>query len=101
MTLKGPPESQGKESAAKAGDAGSSLGREAPGGGPGSPLQYSCLEKPVEPGGPQSMGSQGAGHSLATERQSVRVQSCAQSHSRAAPGFQQATGPGQSEATGD
>ena len=31
-----------------------------PGGGHGNPLQYSCLENPMDkkPGGPQSMGSQ-------------------------------------------
>ena len=36
-----------------------------PGGGHGSPLQYSCLENPMvteEPGGLQSMGSQRVGH---------------------------------------
>ena len=33
-------------------------------GGHGNPLQYSCLENPVnrEPGGLQSIGSQRAGH---------------------------------------
>ena len=34
-----------------------------PGGGPGNPLQYSCLENPIEdPGGLQSVGSQRVGH---------------------------------------
>ena len=34
--------------------------RRSPGGGPGNPLQYSCLENPMteEPGGLQSMGSE-------------------------------------------
>ena len=34
-----------------------------PGGGHGNPLQYSCLENPMEPGGLQSTGSQRVGHS--------------------------------------
>ena len=36
-----------------------------PGGGHGNPLQYSCLENPMqeeEPGGLQSMGLQRVGH---------------------------------------
>ena len=35
-----------------------------PGGGPGNPLQCSCLENPMDRGawGPQSMGSQRVGH---------------------------------------
>ena len=39
------------------------LGR-SPGGGHGNPLQYSCLENPMEeePGGLQSMGPQRVGH---------------------------------------
>ena len=39
------------------------LGR-SPGEGNGTPLQYSCLENPMDrgPGGLQSMGSQTAGH---------------------------------------
>ena len=32
------------------------------GGGHGNPLQYSCLENPMEPGGLQSIGSQRVGH---------------------------------------
>ena len=42
-----PSGSDGKESACNAGDLGSipGLGR-SPGGGPGNPLQYSCLENP-------------------------------------------------------
>ena len=42
-----------------------SLGREdSPGGGHGNPLQYSCLENPVDKGalGLQSMGSQRVRH---------------------------------------
>ena len=43
--------SDGKESASNAGDPGSipGLGR-SPGEGNGTPLQYSCLEKPVDGG---------------------------------------------------
>ena len=46
-----------KESASNAGDLGSipGLGR-SPGEGNGNPLQYSCLENTMEPGGLQSMG---------------------------------------------
>ena len=57
-----------KESACNAGDAGDTdsilqLGR-SPGGGHGNPLQYSCLEDPMEeePGRLQSMGSLRVGH---------------------------------------
>ena len=42
-------------------DASSNLGSgRSPGGGHGDPLQYSCLENPIEeePGGRQSIGSQ-------------------------------------------
>ena len=44
-------DSAGKESACSAGDLGSipGLGR-APGGGHGNPLQYSCLENPLDRG---------------------------------------------------
>ena len=58
----------GKESACNAGDLrdmGSILGSgRTPEGGHGNPLQYSCLENPVnrEPGGLQSIRSQRAGH---------------------------------------
>ena len=53
----------GKESVCNAGDAGDKgsipgLGR-SPREGNGNPLQYSCLENPMDqPGGLQSMGSQ-------------------------------------------
>ena len=33
-----------------------------PGGGPGSPPQYSCPENPQEPGGLQSIGLHRVGH---------------------------------------
>ena len=58
-----PGGSVGKESACNAGDAGDTgltpgSGR-SPGGGHGHPLQYSCLENPIEePGGLKSMGLQ-------------------------------------------
>ena len=55
----------GKESACQAGDAGLTpgLGR-CPGGGPGNPLQYSCLGNPWTegPGGVPSMELQRVGH---------------------------------------
>ena len=57
--------SDGKVSVCNAGDLGSipGLGR-SPGEGNGSPLQYSCLENPMdpEPGRLPSMGSQRVGH---------------------------------------
>ena len=47
--------SDGKESACNAGDLGliPGLGR-SPGGGHGNPLQYSCLENPMDRGGWQA-----------------------------------------------
>ena len=54
------------ESACYAGDLGSIPGSgRSPGGGPGNPLQYSCLENPMDRGFWQplgSMGSQRIGH---------------------------------------
>ena len=60
-----PGGSDGKESACNVGDQGlipgSGLGR-SPGGGHGNPLQYSCLENPMERGaGGLPMGSQRVG----------------------------------------
>ena len=44
-------------------DAGSIPGSgRSPGGGRGNPLQYSCLENPIDRGGLQSMELQRAGH---------------------------------------
>ena len=42
-----------------------------PGEGNGNPLQYSCLENPMDrgAGGLQSMGSQSVGHDLVTKQQ--------------------------------
>ena len=57
--------SDGKESACNVGDLGSSPGsRRSPGKGNGYPLQYSCLENPMDRGvgGLQSMGSQRVRH---------------------------------------
>ena len=54
-----------KESAYNAGDPGLSPGLgKPPGEGTGNPLQYSCLENPMDRGadGPQSVGLQRAGH---------------------------------------
>ena len=61
-----PGGSDGKESACNEGDPGSvpGLGR-SPGEGNGNPLQYSCLENPIDrenPGMIQFMGSQRVGH---------------------------------------
>ena len=60
-----PHGSEGKESAYSAGDPGSipGLGRSF-GGGHSNPLQYSCLESPMDrgAGGLQSMGLQRVGH---------------------------------------
>ena len=56
-----PHSSVGKEFACNAGDSGSVPGlRRSPGEGNGNPLQYSCLENPMDrgAGGLQSMGSQ-------------------------------------------
>ena len=59
-----PRGSDGKASARNVGDPGSipGLGR-SPGEGNGNPLQYSCLENPMEePGGLPSMRLQRVGH---------------------------------------
>ena len=46
-----PGGSDGKESASNEGDLGSSPGLErSPGGGHGNPLQYSCLDNPMDRG---------------------------------------------------
>ena len=46
-----PGGSDGKESACEVGDPGSILGLgRSPGGGHGNPLQYSCLENPIDRG---------------------------------------------------
>ena len=48
---RGPVSSDGKESTCKAGDPGSIPGsRRTPGEGHGYPLQYSCLENPMDRG---------------------------------------------------
>ena len=64
-----------KESACNAGSLGSIPGwGRSPGGGPGNPLQYSCLETPQwteEPGGLQSMGSR-VGHDWVTKHSRAR-----------------------------
>ena len=60
-----PAGSDGKESACSAGDLGLIPGwGQAPGGGHGNPLQYSCLENPwtEEPGRLQSTGSKRVKH---------------------------------------
>ena len=65
-----------KESACNVGDPGSvpGFGR-SPGEGYGNPLQYSCLENPMEeePGGSQSVGSQRVTHKLKTT-QLIRIE---------------------------
>ena len=60
-----PGGSDGKESACSAGHLGLIPGSgRFPGGGRGNPLQYSCLENPMDRGARQAtvMGSQRAGH---------------------------------------
>ena len=59
-----------KKSACNAGDPGSipELDRY-PGGGHGKPLQYSCLENPMDRGGWQAIGLQRVGHNEATKQQ--------------------------------
>ena len=60
------PDGSDRESACNVGDPGLALGSgRSPGEGNGNPLQYSCLESPMdreEPGRLQSMGSQRVGH---------------------------------------
>ena len=61
----------GKESACQTGHIDSVPGSgKSPGGGNGKPVQYSCWEIPrtEEPGGLQSMGSQGVRHNLAAKQ---------------------------------
>ena len=64
-----PGGSEGKESVCNAGDLGSICGSgRSPGEGNGYPLQYSCLENPMDRGAwqVQSIGSQRVRHSRAT-----------------------------------
>ena len=61
---------RGKESTCNAGDKGSIPGSgRSPGGGHGNPLQYSCLQNPMNSGAWRATdhGSQRVGHSEATE----------------------------------
>ena len=65
-----PDDSVVRKSAASGGDVGLVPGSgRSPGEGNGNPLQYSCLENPMDgkPVGLQSMGSQGVRHDRATE----------------------------------
>ena len=58
-----PGGSDGEESACNAGDQGLIIGLgRSPGEGNGYPLQYFCLENPMDKGAPQSVGSQRVGH---------------------------------------
>ena len=62
-----PGDAGGKESVCNAGDPGSNSGSgRSPGEGNGKPLQYSCLENPMDRGGLQSMGSQKSQTRLST-----------------------------------
>ena len=65
-----PGGSEVKNLPANAGDPGSvpGLGR-SPGEGNGNPLQYSCLENPMDRGAWWSMGFQKVGHKLVTKQQ--------------------------------
>ena len=65
-----PHSSVGKESACSAGDRGSVLGLgRSPGEGNGNPLQYSCLENPMDNGAWQATvhGVARVGHDLVTK----------------------------------
>ena len=65
-----PHSSVGKESACNAGEAGLSFGsKRSPGEGNGNPLQYSCLENPMdrEAWGATVYGVARVGHNLATK----------------------------------
>ena len=65
-----PLSSVGKESSCKTGDLGLLPGLErSPGGGHGYPLQYSCLENPMDRGAWQATvyGVARVGHDLATK----------------------------------
>ena len=65
-----PPSSVGKESACNAGDLGSIPGSgRSPGEGNGNPLQYSCLENPMDKGAWRATvhGVARVGHDLATK----------------------------------
>ena len=65
-----PSSSVGKESGCNAGDLGSIPGTgRSPGEGNGSPLQYSCLENPMDRGAWQAtvQGVAGVGHDLVTK----------------------------------
>ena len=69
MTLGFPGGSDGKASASNAGDPGLILGSgRSPGEGKGNPLQYSCLEDPMDRGVWQATvhGVTRVGHDLAT-----------------------------------
>ena len=62
-----PGGSDGEESACNAGDQGLIIGLgRSPGEGNGYPLQYFCLENPMDKGAPQSVGSQRVGHNWET-----------------------------------
>ena len=77
-------DSDGKESPCSAGDLGSIPGlRRSPGEGNGNPLQYSCLENPMDRGvcRPQSMGSQRVRHNRATNTHTcVYAHACVCTH---------------------
>ena len=53
----------------------SGLGR-SPGEGHGNPLQYSCLENPMDRGGLQSVGLLRVRHDLETEQQEQPLHNC-------------------------
>ena len=76
---------QGKESACNAGDTGDTGSipgsRRSPGGGNGNPLQYSCLENPMDRGAWRATVhgvSERCGHDLAIKQQQQHVKSGAQ-----------------------
>ena len=66
---------RGKESACNAGDPGSIPGSgRSPGGGNGNPLQYSCLEKPMDRGAWRATVCGGRTESDMTEQLSSNIE---------------------------
>ena len=71
-----PCSSVSKESACNAGDPGSIPGSgKSPGEGNGKPLQYSCLENPMDRGAWQAIvhGAASVGHNLVTKPPPVEI----------------------------
>ena len=68
--------SEGKEYTCNVGDLGLMLGSgRSPREGNGYPLQYPCLENPMDRAGLQSLGPQRVGYDLATEQHPAKRES--------------------------